>query len=398
MTTTMTMTLTAAQEAALAAVRPFAGRDRRGAGLLRLARLTNAGGTTTAAATDLESACVVILRDAGAAPADVLIDSTGAPAGGPEDYPAVGGRLDPAAVTAAATIRWRDLARIAALVAPVCDWSSARYVLGCVRLESDGRLLHAIGTDGLRMHILTVPSSAPGTVAGTVAAQLDGAAVTRFARAVRAAVRATGLGGRRLGAALAGADVSITTSTTEVVIEVCCGGATARLRCRQPEGRYPRWRDICDCYRDGWRVESRIDAAHAAACYRGAAAYAAVASRSVPGARPDGRVRVGARIEEDHLVVMRPSSPTNPTGPVVYTSPLPIGWPTTAGRPAKVSLDPAFAAAAFAAAGEVAADAGDAPRVMVGRPIDPVCLRAGGHGRAEGEWGIGFTAVIAPMV
>lgn len=396
--TTTTLTLTAAQEAALAAVRPFASRARRGAAALRLARLASAGGTTAATCTDLENTCTVVVPDTDAAPTEVLLTAAGEPAGGLEDYPAVGGRLDPAAVTGAALVQWRDLARIAAHVCPAADWSSHRYALGCLRLEGEGGLLHAIGTDGLRMHVLTVRPVAADSAMPPVAAQIDATAVQRFVRAARAAVRATGLTGRRLAAALEVATVRITTSTTEVVIEVACCGATALLRCRQPEGRYPRWRDICDCYRDGWRVESQIDAAHAASCYRAAAAYAAVASRGVPGARPDGRVRVGARVVDDHLVVMRPTSPTEPTGPVVYTGPLPIGWPTSAARPAKVALDPSFAAAAFDAAAAVAADTGDAPRVLVGRPIDPVCIRAGGHGRAEGEWGVGFTAVIAPMV
>lgn len=385
-------------DAAVAAARKFTNqRDTRR--VLRLVRLVKGGDCAIATATDLGSSVVVTLPCAGEhgiGTGDSIID----PRTGDEqadmvtmEFPAVFSPVSPDHAVSGIALRWHDLALVADRVANVCDNESSRFVLGAVRIERDGGLVHAVGTDARRMHILTV---APVSVMGEIAANVPADALVRFASAVRIAMRAaTGRGGRRLDAALAEEIVRVTFTASEAEFRVGYGPAEVRMRVRLAEGRFPAWKSVCDCYASGWTIDGRLDAPAAVATFKAAAAVAKTVGRQVPGARRDGAVRVAARITDDAVVVMRPTSPIEPTGPVEFTEAVPAGWPTFAGRPAKVALDPVFVADAVEAAAAVAGC--DEVPMVAGEPNAPVCIRVGSHGRPESAWGVGFSAVVMPM-
>lgn len=388
-------------DAAVAAARKFT-LAHRARPYLRLVRLvTNGRGTAMAMATDLESSLVVILPcgdEPGSGAGDGLIDPrTGDEAVDfdPMEFPAIDAPVRPDHAVSGIAVRWHDLALVADHVATVCDNESSRFVLGAVRIERDGSLVHAVGTDARRMHILSVE---PVSVMGEIAANVPADALVRFAAAVRLAMRAaTGRGGRRLEAALAEEIVRVTFTATEAEFRVGYGTAEVRMQVRMAEGRFPGWKNVCDCYASGWTLDGRLDAPAAVATFKAAAKVAKAAGRNVPGARRDGcGVRVAARVTDDALVVMRPSSPTEPTGPVEFTAAVPAGWPAFAGRPVKVALDPAFMVDAVEAAAAVAG--GDEVPMVAGEPTSPVCIRVGAHGRPESAWGVGFSAVLMPMV
>lgn len=388
-------------DAAVAAAKKFTAGSRDCRGALRLVRLVTDGhGTATAMATTLEASIVVTLPcgdEPGAGAGDGMID----PKTGDEsaditalEFPSsCCDSIDPDAALAAVALRWHDLAMIADHVAPVCDNASSRFVLDAVRIEGDGDLVHAIGTDARRMHILTVE---PVSHDGHIGMNVPHDALERFVAAVRLVVRAaTGRGGRRLDAALAEEVVAVATSGQDVQFSITAAGCAVRMRVRMAEGRFPGWRNVCDCYAAGWTLDGRLDAAEAVATFKQAAAVAKRVGREVPNARRDGFVTVAARVTDEGLVVMRPSSPIEPTGPVEFTAAVPAGWPTFAGRPAKVALDPTFMVDAVEAA---AATTGTSEVPMVaGEPTAPVCIRVGNHGRPEAAWGVGFSAVVMPM-
>lgn len=384
-------------DAAVAAAKKFT-NQRGSRQAMRLVRLVTGGGRATAMATDLESSLVVILPtgdEPGSGDGDGFIDPrTGAAVEfDPMEFPAAFSPVSPDHAVSGIAMRWHDLALLADHVATACDDESSRFVLGAVRIEREGGLVHAVGTDARRLHVLTVE---PVSVMGEIAANVPGDALVRFASAVRLAMRAaTGRGGRRLDAALAEEIVRVTFTAAEAEFRVGYGTAEVRMRVRLAEGRFPGWQNVCDCYAGAWTLAGRLDAPAAVATFAAAAKVAKAAGRQVPGARPDGRVPVAARVTDDALVVMRPSSPIEPTGPVEFTAPVPAGWPAFAGRPVKVALDPAFVAEAVEAAAAVAGC--DEVPMVAGEPMSPVCIRVGSHGRPESAWGVGFSAIVMPM-
>lgn len=386
-------------DAAVAAARKFTAPRSRAAALRMVRLVTDGAGRAVATATDLESSISVTVHcgdEPGAGWGDGMIDpKTGdeSPDVSPLEFPAVCDRVSPDAAVAGIAMRWHDLALIADHIAPVCDNESSRFALGAVRIERDGALVHAVGTDARRMHILTVE---PVSVMGEIGANVWGEPLVRFAAAVRLAMRAaTGRGGRRLEGALAEEVVAVTFTAAEAEFALSVGMAEVRMRVRLAEGRFPGWRNVCECYTAGWTLDGRLDGAEAVATFKQASAVAKRIGREVPGARRDGFVTVAARVTDEGLVVMRPSSPIEPTGPVEFTAAVPAGWPTFAGRPAKVALDPTFMVDAVEAAAAVAGS--DEVPMVAGGPAAPVCIRVGNHGRPEAAWGVGFSAVVMPM-
>jgi DNA polymerase-3 subunit beta len=176
------------------------------------------------------------------------IEALGArvPVGDPMEYPAA-----PEAIDAgfAAWLPFESIRRMDDHIANATDNESSRYALGGILLERrDGeRLVRAVGTDGRRLHVLTVDDG--GSDKGPLAAIVYPSAVRLFRKAVQAVAAAiVGKGGKAAADYCDGASVGVRTraypsGSTEVEFSWRAADCHVRVVTRAVEGRFPRWRD-----------------------------------------------------------------------------------------------------------------------------------------------------------
>lgn len=133
-------------------------------------------------------------------------------------------------------------------IVPATDTESSRYALGGVRLECEPPTAgdryyrtHAIGTDGRRLHVLTISGSAcvaSDSPASGGVALVPAGIVRRVAKAIKTTtprgLSASGVAVSILGDA-GGEFVSISWRIGTTEFTVCT---------KQVEGRFPRWRDV----------------------------------------------------------------------------------------------------------------------------------------------------------
>lgn len=362
-------------------------------GILRGVAIDRHGDRMTATATNLEN--VVTITTAGD--------------GGPDGWQLVGVEGDPnefprfkadaiAGPTGAATIIYRDLRRIVTGIVPAADTESSRYALGAVNVEvAEGGMLHAVATDGRRMHYATIQ---PVTITGQAVALVGASTWATFDAVIRATARK--LLGHRSGLEkyLRGTDVVIAfgTDAGRGVVVMTWGddatGTTVTIRSRLVEGRFPRWRDILAAdaingpavgfdgpsmvaamddvqkARRAWEVEARGLMLAAAGSNRDAIKKARAYAE-----------RRGVRFHPAGMVAMFGDGEWCRTIPAAA---------------AEVILDPRYVGEAIDAAVTFGDDDEVALRVAhddVAR--SPVAVVVGGH--RPGEAGAGFTAIIMPM-
>ena len=174
------------------------------------------------------------------------------------EFPRLNPSLD---CPSAATVHMRMIRLIAEHVATAADEESSRYSLGGVLLERrpsvDPYTLHAVGTDGRRLHVASCRDDRSG--GGELGAIVPVAAFEAFRRAVGfVAASLAGKGGRAAEtmADTAYATIRVLPDDAERRAVGDYGAATAELRwahcgvcvtvtTRTFDGRYPRWRDCC---------------------------------------------------------------------------------------------------------------------------------------------------------
>lgn len=164
----------------------------------------------------------------------------------PMEYPAAPETID---AGFAAWLPFESIRRMDDHIEPATDNESSRYALGGILIERrDGeRLVRAVGTDGRRLHVLTVDDG--GSDKGPLAAIVYPSAVRLFRKAVQAMAAAiVGKGGAAAAARCDGASVGVRTlaypsGATEVEFSWAVDGCHVRVVTRVIEGRFPRWRD-----------------------------------------------------------------------------------------------------------------------------------------------------------
>jgi DNA polymerase-3 subunit beta len=181
-------------------------------------------------------------------PSGETIETLGArvPVGDPMEYPAAPETID---AGYAAWLPFNAIRRMDDHIRPATDSESSRYALGGILLERrDGeRLVRAVGTDGRRLHVLTVDDG--GNDRGPLSAIVYPSAVRLFRKAVQAVAAAiVGKGGAAAAARCDADDVGVRTRTypsgvTEVEFSWAAGDCHVRVVTRAVEGRFPRWRD-----------------------------------------------------------------------------------------------------------------------------------------------------------
>lgn len=359
-------------------------------GILRGVAIDRRGDRMTATATDMEN--VVTITTAGD--------------GGPDGWQLVGVEGDVGdfprfkadtivSPTGAATITYRDLRRLVTGIVPASDPDTARYTLGTVNVElAEGGMLHAVATDGRRMHYATVqPTEITGQAEGLVGASTW----TTFDAVIRATARK--LLGHRAGLEkhLRGTDVVIAFGTDAgrgVVVMTWSDdatGTTVTIRARLVEGRYPRWRDAiaADAINgpavgfDGPSMVAAMDDVQK----RHRADEIATRREMVASA---GRDR--AKLKQARCYVAKRGVSFGPSGMVARG----MAWSRTIpAAAAEVILDPRYVGDAVTAA---VAFGDDEVALRVAHDDvarSPVAIVVGGH--RPGEAGPGFTAIIMPM-
>jgi hypothetical protein len=388
-TTTMNDTI----PALVKAVRPFANRSRRVAALHdALVRID--GGTTLVQATDLEIACTVAACTPDADPGAMLFDSANGERvtdRDPLEFPSVG-RLAGETV-ATFVIGIGDVRRLARHVATAADNESSRYALGGVLIERDAAgAMIAVGTDGRRMHVATIPA-AEATGAPAANCIVPNRLFAAFDHAVRTAVAATtGCRGRRLDATIDGEAVTMTITPTGIRLAWQTATLSVEADARVMEGRFPRWRDIVATLPTG--TDNHLDGASLARWLRSVdrqTQIVADGARDHHAAREVARTMAGKGASPAALAKAHKAAATayrHPRGVRFSTDGVEaLGCEMKAGIPfaSRTMLDPAFAAGALDAA--VAFGGSDEVAVRVGQPMEAVTITAGG-----------FLAVMMPMV
>jgi len=127
-------------------------------------------------------------------------------------------------------------------VACATDLESSRYALGGILLERRGATVHAVGTDGRRLHVVSVDDG--GADKADFAAIVYPRAVRLFCTAVQAmAAGIVGKGGRAAAAYCGGASVGIRVRGDDVELSWVAADCHVRMVTRAVQGRFPRWRD-----------------------------------------------------------------------------------------------------------------------------------------------------------
>ena len=358
-------------------------------GILRGVAIDRHGDRMTATATDMEN--VVTITTAGD--------------GGPDGWQLVGVEGDAgdfprfkadtiASPTGAATIIYRDLRRIVTGIVPAADTESSRYALGGINVEvAEGGMLHAVATDGRRMHYATVQ---PTAITGQAVALVGASTWTTFDAVIRATARK--LLGHRTGLEkhLRGTDVVIAFGTDAgrgVVVMTWHddSGTTVTIRARLVEGRFPRWREIlaADAINgpavgfDGPSMVAAMDDVqrlHRAAWLEKRAAMVAAASTN------------REALQKARAYVMHRGATFGPSGVIACG----FSWSRTIpAAAAEVILDPRFVGEAVDAAVTFGDDEVELRVAHDDVARSPVAIVVGGH--RPGEAGPGFTAVIMPM-
>jgi DNA polymerase-3 subunit beta len=125
------------------------------------------------------------------------------------------------------------------------DNESSRYALGGILLERiDGdRLVRAVGTDGRRLHAITVDDG--GTDKGPLSAIVYPHAIRLFRKAVQGMAAAiVGKAGKAAAAYCDGASVGVRVNGDDVELSWGVAGCRVRVVTRTIQGRFPRWRDV----------------------------------------------------------------------------------------------------------------------------------------------------------
>jgi len=351
-----------------------------------------AGGGIEAYASDLETAVIVRVGDCdGETIAETLVPAETAKAIGKakgdvsvtpcgETIEALGARIPvensmeyPAAPETidtgfAAWLPFDAIRRMDDHITPATDNESSRYALGGILLERrDGeRLVRAVGTDGRRLHVLTVDDG--GSDEGPLTAIVYPSAVRLFRKAVQAMV---GKGGAAAAARCDGASVGVRTRAyptggTEVEFSWAAGDCHVRVVTRAVEGRFPRWRDVFS--------------------------LAAFEPSPTMIPMPEGRDQIvaAARVTSERSkgiqfgggrLAARSAERGEYDAPFVGTMPEHV----------KVKLDPAFLLDMI----DGATDGHDAVALYSSDDKSAACVRSGGGLQPSGT--IGFAAVLMPL-
>jgi len=298
------------------------------------------------------------------------------------EYPAAPETID---TGFAAWLPFESIRRMDDHVAPATDQEPSRFPLGGILLERlDGeRLVRAIGTDGRRLHALTVDDG--GSDKGPLSAIVYPSAVRLFRKAVQAMAAAiVGKSGKAAAHYCDGSSVGVRTrvypsGSTEVELSWVADGCHVRVVTRAVEGRFPRWRDVFPA--DSFDAEPIVVPMPAGREQIAAAArFASESSKGV--------VFTGARLFESGAVgggpatiSARSSDKGEYSAPFVGTIPAGVN----------VKLDPAFLLDMI----DGATDGREAVAIHNAGPQCPAFVRSGGglapHGR------IGFAAVLMPL-
>jgi DNA polymerase-3 subunit beta len=177
-------------------------------------------------------------------PNDTTIETLGArvPVDDPLEYPSPPDSLD------AGYAAWLPFAFVRAAddaVACATDNESSRYALGGILLERiDGdRLVRAVGTDGRRLHVVTVDDG--GADKGPLSAIVHPHAIRLFRKAVQVMAAAiVGKAGKAAAAYCDGASVGVRVNGDGVELSWAVAGCSVRVVTRAIQGRFPRWRDV----------------------------------------------------------------------------------------------------------------------------------------------------------
>jgi DNA polymerase-3 subunit beta len=281
------------------------------------------------------------------------------------EYPAAPETID---TGFAAWLPFEAIRRMDDHITPATDNESSRYALGGILLERrDGeRLVRAVGTDGRRLHVLTVNDG--GSDEGPLAVIVYPSAVRLFRKAVQAMA---GKGGKAAAAFADGASVGVRTRAyptggTEVEFSWAVDGCHVRVVTRVIEGRFPRWRD----------------------CFPSTAFEPAPVMIPMPAGRE--QIVAAARFQSEHskgvkFAAGRLSAKSADTGE--YDA----AFVGTMPEHVKVKLDPAFLLDMI----DGATDGRDAVGLHVWDEKSAASVQSGGGLEPNGT--IGFAAVLMPL-
>jgi DNA polymerase-3 subunit beta len=282
------------------------------------------------------------------------------------EYPAAPETID---TGFAAWLPFEAIRRMDDHITPATDNESSRYALGGILLERrDGeRLVRAVGTDGRRLHVLTVNDG--GSDEGPLAVIVYPSAVRLFRKAVQAMA---GKGGKAAAAFADGASVGVRTRAyptggTEVEFSWAVDGCHVRAVTRVIEGRFPRWRD----------------------CFPSTAFEPAPVMIPMPAGRE--QIVAAARFQSEHskgvkFAAGRLSAKSADTGE--YDA----AFVGTMPEHVKVKLDPAFLLDMI----DGATDGRDAVGLHVWDEKSAASVQSGGGLEPNGT--IGFAAVLMPLL
>jgi DNA polymerase-3 subunit beta len=287
----------------------------------------------------------------------------------PMEYPAAPETID---TGFAAWLPFESIRRMDDHIRPATDSESSRYALGGILLERrDGdRLVRAVGTDGRRLHVLTVDDG--GSDKGPLSAIVYPSAVRLFRKAVQTMAAAiVGKGGAAAAARCDADDVGVRTRTypsgvTEVEFSWAADDCHVRVVTRAVEGRFPRWRDVFS--------------------------LAAFEPSPTMIPMPEGRDQIvaAARVTSERSkgiqfgggrLAARSAERGEYDAPFVGTMPEHV----------KVKLDPAFLLDMI----DGATDGHDAVALYSSDDKSAACVRSGGGLQPSGT--IGFAAVLMPL-
>ncbi|MGI9178087.1 MAG: hypothetical protein ACR2IT_09555 [Pirellulales bacterium] len=340
---------------------------------------STAGGTAVTTASH-DGTYVTIIHDAGEGAIDGTVGSLGVPA------PVAGDAI------AWAMISGSDLGRIVRGIVPAADTETSRYALGGTLVEiAEGSTMAVVATDGRRIHIGHLQ---PAAIEGTGSAIVSVDQWTAFHAAIRGTLRASGIGGRKIDAALARGTVTVRlyhhhdhADGMVVILRWLSAAADGRLTVEALAlaiaGRFPRWRDVCTT--GGQRLT--IDAA---------AVAEALDDHAVAWKAAERAARAAWKAEREEAKRTRRYCPSSSpginraivTGPAGIAGVAVAGWASAVPASAvPVHLDHAFVAEALAGA---AAWGGGPVEVRTIDDTSPVTIEAG-------EYGTRFAAVIMPM-
>jgi DNA polymerase-3 subunit beta len=282
------------------------------------------------------------------------------------EYPAAPEPIDG---SFAAWLPFESIRRMDDHVAPATDQESSRFALGGVLLERlDGeRLVRAIGTDGRRLHAMTIDDG--GSDKGPLSAIVSPVAVRLFRKAVQTMAAAiVGKGGKAAADYCDGAGVGVRVREggAEAELSWASDDCHVRVVTRLVQGRFPRWRDVFPA--DSFDAEPIVVPMPAGREQIAAAArFASESSKGV--------------VFNDGTLSARSSGKGEYSAPFVGTIPAGVN----------VKLDPTFLLDMI----DGATDGPVAVAIHNAGPQRPACVRSAGGLAPYGR--IGFAAVLMPL-